>query len=229
MEGTALFRSDVPFVMQIEGTMNGEKFSVEGKGSGNGNMGRMSGKWVCTSGKLPMSWAIIAPTLTYGFVCFTKYPSGVVNFCQEAMPDGYSQERLFAFEDGSSLTASHVVTYSNGTVYNKVTMKGEGFKSDSPVITNGVKTGVPTSAIFFDHENGMMGRGQLIFPLKSKAGGYLQCTKTTVIQLLGDKRALRLPEPHFINVHITQDKDADDESDHVLQTEATEAYVLRIL
>ena len=78
------------------------------------------------------------------------------------MPHGYTQDRTFAFEDGSVLTASHVVTFSNGTVYNKVTMKGEGFKSDSPVINNGVKTGLATSAIFFPHENGMMGRGQLV-------------------------------------------------------------------
>ena len=55
MEGTALFRGDVPFVQQIEGTMNGEFFSVEGKGSGNANVGRQQGKWVCTSGKLPMA------------------------------------------------------------------------------------------------------------------------------------------------------------------------------
>ena len=78
------------------------------------------------------------------------------------MPDGYTQKRTFAFEDGSSLTASHMVTYINGTIYNQVTMVGEGFKSDSPVIINGLKTRIPTSAIFFPHENGIMGRGQLV-------------------------------------------------------------------
>ena len=53
--------------MQLEGTINGKSFKVEGKGTGNGQKGYHKGKWVCTTGKLPMSWAAIAGTLGYGY------------------------------------------------------------------------------------------------------------------------------------------------------------------
>ena len=65
--GSALFRKEVPFTMQLEGTINGKSFKVEGKGIGNGQKGYHKGKWVCKTGKLPMSWAAIASTLGYGY------------------------------------------------------------------------------------------------------------------------------------------------------------------
>ena len=65
--GTACFRKDVPFHMVLQGSINGTKFSVEGKGMGDSRKGTLNGKWVCTSGQLPMSWAAIAGTLGYGY------------------------------------------------------------------------------------------------------------------------------------------------------------------
>ena len=65
--GPALFRKNVPFMMHVEGTINGSPFTVEGKGASNSQGGHHKGKWVCTSGTLPMSWAALSTTLGYGF------------------------------------------------------------------------------------------------------------------------------------------------------------------
>ena len=65
--GSACFRKEVPFIMEIEGTINGLPFAIEGKGWGNSHIGYVKGKWICTSGKLPISWAAMASTLGYGF------------------------------------------------------------------------------------------------------------------------------------------------------------------
>lgn len=65
--GTAYFRKELPFQMFIQGSINGQSFTVEGSGKGNSSKGHHKGKWVCTSGKLPMSWAALTTTLGYGY------------------------------------------------------------------------------------------------------------------------------------------------------------------
>ena len=61
--GAACFRKEVVFVMQIQGSVNGHSFSIEGRGSGDSHTGNVKGRWQCTTGKLPISWAAIASTL----------------------------------------------------------------------------------------------------------------------------------------------------------------------
>ena len=65
--GSELFRKDVPFMMKLKGSINGTPFTVECKGTGNSQDGHHKGKWVCTSGELPMSWAALSTTLGYGY------------------------------------------------------------------------------------------------------------------------------------------------------------------
>ena len=67
MAGTELFKQRVPFTYKIDGSINGKKFSIEGKGSGDSAHGTLKGRWTCTSGKCPMSWQALAPILGYGF------------------------------------------------------------------------------------------------------------------------------------------------------------------
>ena len=62
---TPYLRADTPFIMAVNGSINGEPFSVEGKGTGNSLTGTLRGKWVCTTGALPLAWAALTPTLGY--------------------------------------------------------------------------------------------------------------------------------------------------------------------
>lgn len=65
--GSALFRKNVPFHMELEGCIDGENFKLDGKGFGNSHTGYLKGKWVCKAGRIPMSWPALAPTLGSGF------------------------------------------------------------------------------------------------------------------------------------------------------------------
>ena len=58
--GTAFFRDNVPFTMQIYGTVDSQSFTIDGKGEGNAMIGYLKGKWVCTSGQLPLPWTVMA-------------------------------------------------------------------------------------------------------------------------------------------------------------------------
>lgn len=71
------------------------------------------------------------------------------------MPEGYTQERVTTFEDDGTLITNHEVHLQKGVVMNKVTLTGEGFKEDSPILCNGIKTFLPTTERAYPHENGL--------------------------------------------------------------------------
>jgi len=226
-QGTACFRKEVPFHMMIQGAINGSSFTVEGKGLGDSNTGRMKGKWVCTSGKLPMSWSAISATLGYGFKCFANFPNGLQHFFQEAMPEGYTQERVTRFQDDGTLKTYHEIHMQKGIVMNKVTLQGEGFKADSPILSDGIKCMLPTTERTFPFEEGVKSLNHNVFPTKDDKG-YVLATQTTVNRPLGEGRNVTAPVPHFTRAQIKQYKDTDDDSDHIIQDEIVEGYHLSL-
>merc|ERR1712066_111695 len=137
------FRKKLPFHTLLQGSINGQLFSIEGKGFGNSLTGEVRGKWVCTSGKMPISWAAIACTLGYGFKCFIKFPNGLNHFYQECMPEGFTQERVARYQDDGTIKTYHEIHLQKGVVINKITLQGEGFKADSAVLNNGMRVFLP--------------------------------------------------------------------------------------
>jgi len=226
-QGTAYFIKELPFQMTIDGSINGQTFTVEGKGTGNSQEGTMNGKWVCTSGQLPLSWAAIAATLGYGFKCFASFPKEISHFFQECMPQGYSQERVTCFEEDGTLMTYHEISLVKGVIMNKVTVKGVDFKSYSPVLKNGLQNCLPTIERTFPFENGVKSIQHRVFPLKD-GEEYLLATQTTVNRPLGKKRNISLPPPHFTRSEIKQSKDTDN-SDHVVQDELIEGFHLSLM
>jgi len=226
--GTACFRKEIPFHTMIQGSVNKQAFTVEGKGLGNSATGRTKGKWVCTSGKLPMSWAAISGTLVgYGFKCFTNFPNGTVHFFQECMPEGYTQERVTRFQDDGTLKTYHEIHIQKGVVMNKITLQGEGFKADSPVLNNGLKGMLPSAERTFPHEDGVKSLVHHVYPLKDSSG-YMIATQTTVNRPLGEGRNVPVPAPHFARSEIKQFRDTDDNSDHIIQDEISQAFHLSL-
>jgi len=221
--GTACFRKEIPFHTMIQGSINGQAFTVEGKGLGNSATGKLKGKWVCTSGKLPMSWAAVASTLGIGFKCFTNFPNGLTHFFQESMPEGYTQERVTRFQDDGTLKTYHEIHIQKGVVMNKITLQGEGFKADSPVLSSGIKGMLPFAERSFPYEDGVKSLTHQIFPLKD-GKGYAIATMTTVNRALGEGRNVAVPDPHFVRCEIKQFRDTDDDSDHIIQEEILQAH-----
>jgi len=221
--GTQCFRSELPFHTVLQGSVNGEAFTVEGKGSGDSNTGRVKGKWVCTTGDLPISWAALSATLGYGFKCFTQFPNGITHFFQNCMPEGYTQERVTRFQDDGTIKTYHEIHLQKGVIMNQVTLQGEGFKEDSAVLNNGIKGMLPTAERTFPFEDGVKSLAHHVYPLKS-GPGYVIATQTTVNRPLGEDRMIAIPNPHFVRDEIVQRKDVDDDTDHIIQEEIVQAY-----
>merc|ERR1711973_781818 len=135
MGGTEFFKQPVPYNYTIDGSINGQKFTIEGKGVGNSNDGTLKGRYTCTSGKCPMSWKALAPLLGYGLKVYVNYPVGMVQFFQETMPSGYSEDRVFKYEDGGVVKSHREITLQNGVIVSKGSMVAENFPEDSPILT----------------------------------------------------------------------------------------------
>lgn len=181
------------------------------------------------SGKLPMSWATLSATI--GLKCFANFPNGITHFFQESMPQGYTQERVTRFQEDGTLKTYQEVIFQKGVVVSKVTLQGEGFRSDSPVINNGMKCFLPCTETNYPFENGVKSLVHHIYPLRSGVGGggggFLIATQTTVNRpLLGDVEARTVPQPvhHFTRCELRQSKDVDDDTDHIIQHETIEGY-----
>ena len=66
--GATIFNKELPFVVELDGDINGQIFSVRGKGVGNAAQGTTKGIHVCTSGQLPISWTAITHNMQYGLL-----------------------------------------------------------------------------------------------------------------------------------------------------------------
>lgn len=226
--GTGCFRKGLPFHSIIQGSVNGEAFTIDGKGRGDSNSGTVKGKWVCTSGNLQLPWAALASTLGYGYKCFANLPNGLSHFCQEAMPEGYTQERVLRFQDDGTLKVYHEIYFQKGVIVSKVTVQGDGFKPDSHVITKNLKCWLPTEERHIPFEDGMKSVVHFVFPLKD-GKGYAIATQTTVNRPLGGGRNVVQPEPYYMRADCRQYRDTDDDSDHIIHEEILEAHHLQLL
>jgi len=223
--GIALFRKDVKYCMYVDGKVNGVEFKVEGEGTGYNGDGYQKGKFICTTGQLPISWAALASTLGYGYKCFSKYPNGLANFFQESMPEGYTQDRTVTYENDGVLTIHHDLTYEKGVVINRATFNAEGFKSDSPVLNNGIGNCLPSAEVLFPWQNGLRGIVSAIYPLKNPAPGgdkYIVARVETTHLPIVKNREVKLPGYHHLRAHLEQFQDVDDSRDHVVLHESLE-------
>jgi len=223
--GALLFKGKIPFVLELEGIVNGEKFTVHGKGKGDANTGTVEAKYVCTSGDLPVPWASIASTLGYGVQCFAKYPDNIKDFFKSAMPEGYKQNRTISFEDDGKFTTRAVVTFEHGSIYNRVTLTGQDFKKDGHILRKTYNFCSPKSVVYV---------------LPDKANNGLRCTFNAVHELQGGghhiaahaqinrplvaEGVVDIPEYHHLNAVKTFSKDPEDRRDHMCTTEVTVAF-----
>lgn len=65
-KGEELFTGVVPILVELDGDVNGHKFSVSGEGEGDATYGKLTLKLICTTGKLPVPWPTLVTTLGYG-------------------------------------------------------------------------------------------------------------------------------------------------------------------
>ena len=64
------------------------------------------------------------------------------------MPEGYTQERTISFENDGTYKTKAVVTFERGSVYNRITLTGEGFKEDGDIMRKNFTFACPSSVIY---------------------------------------------------------------------------------
>ena len=64
------------------------------------------------------------------------------------MPEGYTQERTISFENDGTYKTKAVVTFERGSVYNRVTLTGEGFKEDGDIMRKNFTFACPSSVVY---------------------------------------------------------------------------------
>merc|ERR1712168_1694215 len=216
-------------MMKLTGSINGTPFTVEGKGTGNSQDGHHKGKWVCTSGELPMSWAALSTTLGYGYKCYTNFPNGIPHFYQQCMPEGWTQEREISFEGDGIIKTIHEISYEKGTVINRVKLEGTGFNEDSPVLNDGIGVFLPSTEMSYPLEDGIRAITLLLFPLKNEERKFILVTQRSTHKQLSESREVQIPSHHFIRLQAKQYKDVDDGSDHIVMEERLEGYDYKLI
>uniref|UniRef100_UPI00143F05B1 FGCamp n=1 Tax=Aspergillus niger TaxID=5061 RepID=UPI00143F05B1 len=135
-KGEELFTGVVPILVELDGDVNGHKFSVSGEGEGDATYGKLTLKFICTTGKLPVPWPTLVTTLTYGVQCFSRYPDHMKqhDFFKSAMPEGYIQERTIFFKDDGYYKTRAEVKFEGDTLVNRIELKGIDFKEDGNIL-----------------------------------------------------------------------------------------------
>uniref|UniRef100_UPI001CC33281 Chimera of Cyclic nucleotide-gated potassium channel mll3241 and Yellow fluorescent protein n=1 Tax=Mesorhizobium japonicum (strain LMG 29417 / CECT 9101 / MAFF 303099) TaxID=266835 RepID=UPI001CC33281 len=135
-KGEELFTGVVPILVELDGDVNGHKFSVRGEGEGDATNGKLTLKFICTTGKLPVPWPTLVTTLTYGVQCFARYPDHMKqhDFFKSAMPEGYIQERTIVFKDDGTYKTRAEVKFEGDTLVNRIELKGIDFKEDGNIL-----------------------------------------------------------------------------------------------
>uniref|UniRef100_UPI003753E832 mCLIFY n=1 Tax=Aequorea victoria TaxID=6100 RepID=UPI003753E832 len=135
-KGEELFTGVVPILVELDGDVNGHKFSVSGEGEGDATYGKLTLKLLCTTGKLPVPWPTLVTTLGYGVQCFARYPDHMKqhDFFKSAMPEGYVQERTIFFKDDGNYKTRAEVKFEGDTLVNRIELKGIDFKEDGNIL-----------------------------------------------------------------------------------------------
>lgn len=229
---------DIPLQQTIVGTVNGKRFRIQGNGSGNANEGHLKGKWINRSGKCPMAWAVLAPTIGYGFKCFAKHDEGVFNYFHACMPAGYTQERHTIFGDHGTMTSNHEVVFREIPIKNKETGKSDlvmaivnkvsltaDIKEDSPILTGEVDLYIQSIERTIPFENGVKCCVQYFYPIRGK-NDFIVTSQTTINRPLGPGRNIQLPEFHFKQTEAKQWKEDGEERDHIVHDEISRTVFL---
>merc|ERR1712157_507024 len=219
--GAMLFNQPLPFVVELDGDIEGINFSVRGKGVGNGSTGRLEGKFICTTGDLPVPWTSVVSSVAYGIVCFTKYPKDLKDFYKSCFPEGYVQERTIEYENDGTFTTRAELTYENGIIYNRITMNGKGFAKGGNILGKKLEFGAPNPVVYvYPDDNGIRCTYNKIY--KIIGGGY-QVSRTSQRNFPRSSGPILIPKVHHHQVGLHMSKDPEESKDHMILVETLNA------
>nr|AFD50641.1 CaYin1 NES [synthetic construct] len=216
-----LFTGVVPILVELDGDVNGHRFSVRGEGEGDATNGKLILKFICTSGELPVPWPTLVTTLSYGVQCFARYPDHMKqhDFFKSAMPEGYVQERTIFFKDDGSYRTRAEVKFEGDTLVNRIELKGIDFKEDGNILGHKLEYNMNAWDAYITadkQKNGIKANFKIEHNVKDGgvqlADAYQQNTP------IGGGPVL-LPDNHYLSFQSKLFKDPYEQRDHMVLLE----------
>ena len=217
-KGAELFTGIVPILIELNGDVNGHKFSVSGEGEGDATYGKLTLKFICTTGKLPVPWPTLVTTLSYGVQCFSRYPDHMKqhDFFKSAMPEGYIQERTIFFEDDGNYKSRAEVKFEGDTLVNRIELTGTDFKEDGNILGNKMEYNYNAHNVYImtdKAKNGIKVNFKIRHNIEDGsvqlADHYQQNTP------IGDGPVL-LPDNHYLSTQSALSKEPNEKRDHMI-------------
>jgi len=220
--GSHIFQKEIPFVVEVDGKLNGVEFSVRGKGMGDARTGTLNGHYVCTTGELPVSWNAITQCFQYGAVCFVKYPKDIPDYIKSTFPEGYYKERNVEFLNDGSYVEKHKVTFENGIIYNRVTIEGDGFNENGKVFQKELQA--KESDIYSYYYPGKDGfRCQFVKLIHDNEGGCQEVRIDQTLRPLSDGPTAAMTH-HYHQYSFQYSKDPSETRYHIIMKETAKAF-----
>nr|BAN14786.1 GEPRA-G [synthetic construct] len=220
-KGEELFTGVVPILVELQGDVNGHKFSVSGEGEGDATYGKLTLKFICTTGKLPVPWPTLVTTLSWGVQCFSRYPDHMKqhDFFKSVMPEGYVQERTIFFKDDGNYKTRAEVKFEGDTLVNRIELKGIDFKEDGNILGHKLEYNYISHNVYITadkQKNGIKAnfkiRHNIVDGSVQLADHYQQNTP------IGDG-PVNLPDNHYLSTQSALSKDPNEKRDHMVLLE----------
>nr|AKH61444.1 CYP76AD1/P450 tyrosinase/Venus yellow fluorescent protein fusion protein [Expression vector pWCD2470] len=220
-KGEELFTGVVPILVELDGDVNGHKFSVSGEGEGDATYGKLTLKLICTTGKLPVPWPTLVTTLGYGLQCFARYPDHMKqhDFFKSAMPEGYVQERTIFFKDDGNYKTRAEVKFEGDTLVNRIELKGIDFKEGGNILGHKLEYNYNSHNVYITadkQKNGIKANFKIRHNIED--GGVQLADHYQQNTPIGDGPVL-LPDNHYLSYQSALSKDPNEKRDHMVLLE----------
>nr|BAG31927.1 photoconvertible fluorescent protein Phamret [synthetic construct] len=220
-KGEELFTGVVPILVELDGDVNGHRFSVSGEGEGDATYGKLTLKFICTTGKLPVPWPTLVTTLTWGVQCFARYPDHMKqhDFFKSAMPEGYVQERTIFFKDDGNYKTRAEVKFEGDTLVNRIELKGIDFKEDGNILGHKLEYNYISHNVYITadkQKNGIKAHFKIRHNIED--GGVQLADHYQQNTPIGDGPVL-LPDNHYLSTQSKLSKDPNEKRDHMVLLE----------
>nr|AEL12177.1 mVenus(L68V)-mTurquoise [synthetic construct] len=220
-KGEELFTGVVPILVELDGDVNGHKFSVSGEGEGDATYGKLTLKFICTTGKLPVPWPTLVTTLSWGVQCFARYPDHMKqhDFFKSAMPEGYVQERTIFFKDDGNYKTRAEVKFEGDTLVNRIELKGIDFKEDGNILGHKLEYNYISDNVYITadkQKNGIKANFKIRHNIED--GGVQLADHYQQNTPIGDGPVL-LPDNHYLSTQSKLSKDPNEKRDHMVLLE----------
>lgn len=220
-KGEELFTGVVPILVELDGDVNGHKFSVSGEGEGDATYGKLTLKFICTTGKLPVPWPTLVTTFSYGVQCFSRYPDHMKrhDFFKSAMPEGYVQERTIFFKDDGNYKTRAEVKFEGDTLVNRIELKGIDFKEDGNILGHKLEYNYNSHNVYImadKQKNGIKANFKTRHNIED--GGVQLADHYQQNTPIGDGPVL-LPDNHYLSTQSALSKDPNEKRDHMVLLE----------